>query len=90
MIDVILNLVEEAVVECIFERGWVEQTPDQFLAQSKHHLLPVFKLENIIIDSEMLDKLILDSLMRELGDEYDVNIYRLKFFPSETIQEYDV
>ena len=90
MVDVILNLVEEAVVDCIFERGWIEQTPDQFLAQSKHHLLPTFEQKNIVVDSETLDKLILDSLMRELGDEYDVNIYRLKFFPSETIQEYDV
>ena len=90
MIDVILNLVQEAVVDCIFERGWIEQTPDQFLAQSKNQLMPVFKRENIVIDSEALDKLILDSLMRELGDEYDVNIYRIKFFPSETVQEYDV
>lgn len=84
------RIIENGVFEAIFERGWVEQTPEQFIQAAKEEITPYFKKMKIEMYPEKLNELILDELARQLGDEYDVNIYRLQFFPSETPQEYDV
>ena len=84
------SIVENGVIEAIFERGWVEQTPEEFIQAARLEILPYFKKLKIEMYPEKLNELILNELSRQLGDEYDVNIYRLQFFPSETTQEYDV
>lgn len=82
--------IEESVLESIFERGWVEQSPEDFLIQCKKNLRHELKGHRPNCSEEALNKMIFQSLMKHLGDEYDINIYRLKFFPALTKQEYDV
>lgn len=86
----IQSIVENGVIEAIFERGWVEQTPEQFIQSAREEITPYLKKMKLSIYPEKLNELILDELSKQLGDEYDVNIYRLKFFPGERPQEYDV
>lgn len=84
------EIIDDCVFNCIFERGWVEQTPDEFLDQVKSDALPMLKKLNLDFKLEELNDMIFSSLTKQLGDEYDVNIYRLKHFPSEKPQTYDV
>ncbi len=90
MESVLKGIISFGVTEAIFERGWVEQTPDEFVFSAKEEIFPYLKEAGITIDPEKLNALILQELSHQLGDEYDVNIYRLKFFPSEKSQEFDV
>lgn len=90
MKNTIPRIIENGVFEAIFERGWVEQTPEQFIQAAREEILPYFKKVGIDMYPEKLNGMILDELSRQLGDEYDVNIYRLQFFPGEHPQEYDV
>ncbi len=87
---ILRSIVENGVTEAIFERGWIEQTPDEFLFAAKEEIFPFLRDADISVLPEKLNSMIFEELSRQLGDEYDVNIYRLQFFPSETTQEYDV
>lgn len=87
---ILKSIVENGVTEAIFERGWVEQTPDEFIFAAKEEIFPFLRDAQISILPEKLNAMILEELGKQLGDEYDVNIYRLQFFPSEIPQEYDV
>jgi len=84
------KIVEESVIESIFERGWVEQSPEEFLVQCKSYLHEELNGKKPKCSEKTLNKMILNTLMNQLGDEYDLNVYRLRFFPAETNQEYDV
>ena len=86
----ILGLVEDSVIDSIFERGWVEQSPEQFISQCKNYMKTELDGYKSKCSEETINKMIIDCLMRHLGEEFDVNIYRLKFFPAESNQEYDV
>ena len=86
----LIEAIEESVIESIFERGWVEQSPKQFIFQCKHFLRNELKDYQPNCTEETLDKMIINCLMRHLGEEFDVNVYRLKFFPTESTQEYDI
>ena len=83
----LMEIIEDSVIESIFERGWVEQSPRQFLSQCKKHLKSEYKPN---CSEETLNKMIFNCLMQHLGEEFDINVYRLKFFPAESTQEYDV
>jgi hypothetical protein len=83
MDTVLKSIIAFGVTEAIFERGWVEQTPDEFVFSAKEEIFPYLKEAGITINPENLNAMILEELSSQLGDEYDVNIYRLKFFPSE-------
>ena len=84
------NIIEESVIESIFERGWVEQSPSQFISQCKNYLKEEFCEFKPNCSDEIIDKMIIDSLMRYLGEEFDLNVFRLQFFPAECCQEFDV
>jgi hypothetical protein len=86
----LMKAIEDSVIESIFERGWIEQSPDQFIQQCRTHLDEVLKGYQPNCSEHTLNQMILNSLMQHLGDEFDVNIYRLRFFPAERVQEYDV
>lgn len=90
MNKVLKSIIAFGVTEAIFQRGWVEQTPDEFVFSAKEEIFPYLKEAGITINPENLNSMILEELTSQLGDEYDVNIYRLKFFPGEKAQEYDV
>ncbi len=90
MEKVLQSIIANGVIEAIFERGWVEQSPDEFIFAAKKEILPFLKEANIVVLPEKMNSMILKELTRQLGEEYDINIYRLKFFPSERPQEYDV
>lgn len=90
MEEILKNIVEDGVTEAIFERGWVEQTPEEFLFAAKEEIFPFLRDADISVLPEKLNSMIFEELSLQLGDEYDVNIYRLQFFPSESVQEYDV
>lgn len=90
MDTVLKSIIAFGVTEAIFERGWVEQTPDEFIFAAKEEIFPYLQEAEITVHPEILNLMILEELSLQLGDEYDVNIYRLKFFPSEKAQEYDV
>ena len=84
------KIIEESVIESIFERGWIEQSPGQFISQCKNYLQDEFSEFKPNCSDEIIDKMIIDSLMRHLGEEFDLNAFRLQFFPAVYSQEYDV
>ncbi len=87
---VLKSIVQNGVIEAIFQRGWVEQSPNEFISAARKEISPFLKDADILVSSEKLNSMILKELTKQLGKEYDINIYRLKFFPNEMPQEYDV
>lgn len=90
MEETISKIIENGVIEAIFEPGWVEQSPDEFVEAAKSEIFPYFKKLKIQMEPQVLYSRILEELSKKLGDEFDVNIYRLKFFPAEKRQEFDI
>lgn len=90
MKQVLNAIIENGVLEAIFEPGWVEQSPAEFIESAKSEIYPYLKKLKVEIDPLALNEMILEELRKQLGDEFDVNIYRLRFFPAEKAQNYDI
>lgn len=83
-------LIEEAVDHILFERGWIDQTPDEFLALVESELYSDLMRMESLPGRPRVRIMILTCLTQRLGTDYDVNIFRLKHFPVDKHQTFDV
>ncbi len=86
----LLQIINDSVDHILFERGWIDQTPHEFVVLVEEDIFKPLSKIDVAPPRSDLKKMIMESLKKQLGDEYDLNIFRLKNFPSETHQRLDV
>lgn len=84
------QVINESVDHLLFERGWIDQTPHEFVVIVEEDIFKALSQMSIAPPRTELKKSIMKALKKRLDGEYDINIFRLKNFPSETHQRFDV